>query len=171
LLPRRAAVSFAAFAADELHAVIRERHTPTNFPSAVEAAKLAIHGLHVGAITIDERSAARAGAPFVAFAFGERRVPEFFPVRGSDHVSDFLSVLFIEIKKLAVRNHRRGKAGPTAIFQTGFSSFGREVIGGEPTEVCASRFSPRHCGQSPAASCPAKDKAAAQSASDLNREV
>src|SRR5204863_7375288 len=42
------------------------------------------------------------------------------------------------------------KPGPMAVFQTGFSSLGKDSIGADPAAGCPSRFGPRHCGQSAA---------------------
>jgi hypothetical protein len=101
--------AFVGFAAEEFDAeILLETDAPNTLPVAsVEAAKLALAGLHKNAIAIDERCAARAGAPFIPINVANRGAPDFRACFGVQQMGDFLLAIFVE--KTVCRPRRPGR--------------------------------------------------------------
>ena len=96
------------FGAEEFDAeMLVETGSPNHFAiGQTEAAKLAFAGLHIDALSIDQRRAPRSGAPFVFITVSERHVPDSLSRLRLDQVRYFLVAVFIQVNQLAAGNHR-----------------------------------------------------------------
>ena len=145
----------ACLVADEGRAVIRaEAHAPNLFAILQrKATKLTAAGLQIGAIAIDERCTTQATA--VGGREFHRRADECLPTglcrwpRGQQCA---ISWSFCASRRTTLPPAMTGEdcPGPAAICHSTFGSVGSLSSGWAGSLTMASRFGPRHCGQSAA---------------------
>ena len=117
---RRGAV--VGFGAEKFDAEILFEARPPNHVALrqAQAPKLPVARLHVNAVAVDERRAARSGAPFVLETVGEGNAPNFLPRLRIEQVCDFLLAVLIEADQSARRDHGSRKAAAHPDFPNRF---------------------------------------------------